>query len=147
MLSRSFLSSGIRSNPKKRNKPHRSRYEIVHEILQVALLRNRSPSSTYLSKQMHIEYGARLTYRQTRFYTTSLVELGFLLRKKNTKSDHYQCFEITNKGRYYLQLFGELEDDLRPFEGYPDLIHPSNPYTHRFRSPLARRQNQSSETR
>lgn len=118
MLSRGFLSSGIRSNAKKRNKAHRSRYEIVQEILQVALLRNQSPSSTYLCKQMHIEYGARLTYRQTRFYTTALVELGFLLRKKNTESDPYQCFEITDKGRYYLQLFGELEDDLRPSAGY-----------------------------
>jgi predicted transcriptional regulator len=67
---------------------------------------------------MHIEYEARLTYRQTLFYTTALVELGFLLRKKNTESDPYQCFEITDKGRYYLQLFGELEDDLRPSAGY-----------------------------
>ena len=69
------------------------------------------------NETLHIEYGARLTYRQTRFYTTALVELGFLLRKKNTGSDPYQCFEITDKGRYYLQLFGELEDDLRPSAG------------------------------
>jgi predicted transcriptional regulator len=39
-------------------------------------------------------------------------------RKKNKEPDPYQCFEITDKGRYYMQLFGKLEDDLRPSAGY-----------------------------
>jgi predicted transcriptional regulator len=66
-----------------------------------------------MCKPLHIEYGARLTYRQTFGYVTSLVESGFLLKKK-TKSGPYQYYEITDKGRRYLQVFAELEDNLRP---------------------------------
>jgi predicted transcriptional regulator len=115
-LSRGLWSSAIGVNAKKRNKPHRSRYEIVGEILRVVLLRNQSPSSIYVCKPLHIEYGAGLTYKQTLFYTTALVESGFLLKKKATKADPYHWYEITDKGRHYLQLFSELEDDLRSIQ-------------------------------
>ena len=99
---------------RKKNKAHRSRYEIVGEILRVVLLRNQSPSSLYMCKPLHIEYGARLTYKQASYYIQNLVEFGFLLQRKSTKSvpDHY--YEITDKGRRYIHVFAELEDDLLP---------------------------------
>ena len=102
-------------------KPHRSRDEIVNEILWIVLSRNQSPSSLYMCKLMHIAYGARLTYEQTLGYTESLVESGFLL-KKQSKSGLYRYYEITEKGRRYLQIYFEIQDDLRPcFEIQYDL--------------------------
>jgi predicted transcriptional regulator len=100
-------------------KPHRSRYEIVNEILLVVQLRTQSPSSIYLCKPLHIEYGAGLTYRQMHYYTTSLVESGFLKRKQRKRLDPRQYYEITDKGRHYMQIFGELEDDMKPISDDP----------------------------
>ena len=97
-----------------KNKPHRTRDEIVNEILRIVLSRNQSPSSLYMWKLMHIAYGARLTYEQTLGYTESLVDSGFLL-KKQTKSGLYRYYEITEKGRRYLQIYFEIQDDLRPY--------------------------------
>ncbi|MGH9978406.1 MAG: winged helix-turn-helix domain-containing protein [Nitrososphaeraceae archaeon] len=115
-LSQNFLGSINTMNVRKKNKAHRSRYEIVDEILRVVLLRNQSPSSLYMCKPLHIEYGARLTYRQATYYTTILVEFGFLTEKKSTKSRPSHCYEITEKGRRYIHIFGGVEDDLRPRE-------------------------------
>jgi predicted transcriptional regulator len=66
-----------------------------------------------MCKPLHIEYGARLTYRQAVGYLVLLVEYGFLLKKK-MKSRPYQYYEITDKGRHYLQVYSEIEDNLRP---------------------------------
>jgi predicted transcriptional regulator len=100
-------------NVKKKNKPHRSRYEIVYEVLLEVLLRNQSPSSLYKCKLLHIEYAARLTYNQTLYYLPSLVEAGLLIRRRTAVSgpfDYY--YEITHSGRRYLQVFAELEDNM-----------------------------------
>lgn len=99
---------------KNKNKPHRSRYEVINAILWVVLLRNQSPTSLYRCKLLHIEYDARLTYRQTLDYLPALVESGLLLKKKTTKLGPFQLYEITDFGRRYLQVFAEMEDDLRP---------------------------------
>jgi predicted transcriptional regulator len=118
--SRGFLNSTMSKNVKNiHKKPHRSRYEIVNEILRVVQLRNQSPSSIYLCKPLHIEYGAGLTYRQMHYYTTSLVESGFLKRKQTKRFDPRQYYEITDKGRHYMQIFGELEDDMKPISDDP----------------------------
>jgi predicted transcriptional regulator len=100
-------------------KPHRSRYEIVNEILRVVQSRNQSPLSIYVCKPLHIEYGAGLTYRQMHYYTTSLVESGFLIRKQTKRFDPRQYYQITDKGRRYMQIFGELEDDMKPISDDP----------------------------
>ncbi|MGE5662642.1 MAG: winged helix-turn-helix domain-containing protein [Ignavibacteriales bacterium] len=99
--------------------PQTSRYEIVNEILRVVQSRNQSPSSIYLCKPLHIEYGAWLTYRQMHCYTTSLVESGFLKRKQTKRFDLRQYYEITDKGRHYMQIFGELENDMKPISDDP----------------------------
>ena len=113
-LSQNFLGSVNTVHVRKKNKVHRSRYEIVGEILRVVLLRNQSPSSLYMCKPLHIEYGARLTYKQASRYITVLVEFGFLIEMKSTKSRPSHCYEITEKGRRYIHIFAEIEDDLRP---------------------------------
>ncbi len=103
-------------NMKKKNKPHRSRYEIVNKILWEVLLRNQSPSSLYKCKLLHIENAARLTYKQTLYYLPPLVEAGLLIRKRTTAMsgpfDYY--YEITHSGRRYLQVFAELENNMQP---------------------------------
>jgi predicted transcriptional regulator len=113
-MSQSFLGSVNTVHVRKKNKVHRSRYEIVGEILRVVLLRNQSPSSLYMCKPLHIEYGARLTYKQASRYITILVEFGFLIEMNSTKSRPSHCYEITEKGRQYIHIFAEIEDDLRP---------------------------------
>ena len=113
-LSQNFLGSINTVRVRKKNKAHRSKYEIVGEILKVVLLRNQSPSSQYMCKPLHIEYGARLTYKQATYYITTLVEFGFLIEKKSTKSRPSHCYEITEKGRRYIRIFTEIEDDLIP---------------------------------
>jgi predicted transcriptional regulator len=97
---------------KNKAKPHRSRYEIVKEILCTVLLRNQSPSSLYLCKLLHIEYGVRLTYNQTLSYLVPLVESGLLIKK--TDYGLHQYYEITDTGRRYLQVYSIMEDNLRP---------------------------------
>jgi predicted transcriptional regulator len=101
---------------RKKDKPHRSRYEIVNEILRVVMIGNQSPSSFYICKLLHIEYGARLTYRQTLDYLPALVESRLLIKRKTTKLGPFPHYEITDSGRRYLQLFADIEDDLRPAE-------------------------------
>ncbi|MGH9975203.1 MAG: hypothetical protein ACRD8Z_05125, partial [Nitrososphaeraceae archaeon] len=64
---------------------------------------------------IHVAYGARLTYERAFGYTESLVESGFLL-KKQTISGLYRYYEITDKGRLYLQTYSksfEIQDNLR----------------------------------
>ena len=114
-----FLGSTITemNMVRKKNKPHRSRYEIVNEILRVVMLGNQSPSSFYICKLLHIEYGARLTYRQTLDNLPGLVESRLLSKRNTTKLGPFPHYEITDSGRRYLQLFAEIEDDLRPLGG------------------------------
>ena len=99
---------------RKKNKPHRSRYEIVNEILWEVLLRNQSPSSFYTCKLLHIEYGARLTYQQTLDYLPALVDSRLLLTRKTMKLGSFPHYEITDSGRRYLQVFAEMQDYLQP---------------------------------
>lgn len=105
------------------NKPHRSRYEIVNDILKIVLYRTQSPSSLYMCKPLHIAYGAGLTYRQTNSYLALLVESGLLL-KKQTKFGPYGSYEITEKGRLYLKVYSELQDTLRPYSEIQDTLRP-----------------------
>ncbi len=47
--------------------------------------------------------------------------LGFLL-KKETKFGPYPYYEITEKGRRYLQIYSQIQDNLRPYFGIQDHI-------------------------
>jgi predicted transcriptional regulator len=60
--------------------------------------------------QTRIGYDAYLTHPQTVKYLKELIDLGLLVL---TEFKPYSYYEITKKGRLCLQLFGELENDLR----------------------------------
>ena len=44
----------------------------------------------------------------------SILKVVVRLLKKKTKFGPYQYYEITDKGRRYLQINPEIEDNLRP---------------------------------
>jgi predicted transcriptional regulator len=92
-------------------KYHRSRYEIVNEILKAVLSRSQSPSSFYKCKHTHIAYGASMTYSQLLDYLPKLMESG-LLKMTNIGPDRY--YEVSNKGQHYLHIYAEIEEDLHP---------------------------------
>jgi predicted transcriptional regulator len=88
---------------------HRDRYDIVNDILQTV-------SNNPIIKRRHktgIGYAANLTHWQTVTYLKGLIDQG-LLRRISDDLGPYSHYEITRKGERYLQLFGELENDLRP---------------------------------
>jgi predicted transcriptional regulator len=87
--------------------PHRSRYDVVDEILQVVF-------SSPPIKRRHktgIAYATNLTYKQTVRYLDGLIDEGLLVL---TDSEPYPYYEITPKGQHYLKVFAEIEDDLKP---------------------------------
>lgn len=91
---------------------HRNRYEIVNEILLVVLSRTQSVSSFHKCKLLHIAYDAGLSYIQLLYYLDRLVAERLLLMTKPTKSEPHPLFEITDKGRNYLKVFAELQQDM-----------------------------------
>lgn len=90
-------------------KKNRSRYEIVYEILKVVLSRSQSPSSFYKCKKTHIVFDADLTYPQLCDYLDRMVR-SELLRAMNYGP--YQYYEISYKGKQYLQIFKELQNEI-----------------------------------
>ena len=88
----------------------RSRYEIANDILQVV-----NEDSTIMRRRRHktgIGYAARLTHQFTVRYLRGLTNERLLRVSK--EASIYQCYEITPKGLRYLQVFAEIEDDLKP---------------------------------
>jgi hypothetical protein len=63
--------------------------------------------------QTRIGYEAGLTHPQTIKYLRALVDGGLL---SLTEFKPFPFYEIINKGLRCLQLFGGLEDDLRPVQ-------------------------------
>ena len=72
---------------------HRSRTEIIHDILQTA---NSDGNGAAQSKIM---YNAYLSYRTVKEYLTLLIDNGFLQHDLGK-----QKFRITEKGLRFLQL-------------------------------------------
>lgn len=93
----------------KINSSRRSKYEIVNDILHVVHSRSRSTASFYKCKKTHIAFDADLTYPQLCEYLDYLVKLK-LLRIMNYGP--YQYYEISDKGRQYLQMFEELQNEI-----------------------------------
>ena len=88
---------------------HRDRYDIVNDILQTV-------SNNPIIKRRHktgIGYAANLTHWQTVTYLKGLINQD-LLRRISDDLGPYSHYEITRKGERFLQLFAEMEDDLRP---------------------------------
>lgn len=61
--------------------------------------------------QTRVGHEANLTHPQTVKYLRELVDLGLIVLKDFKV---FRYYEITSKGRHCLQLFGEIQDDLRP---------------------------------
>ena len=90
-------------------KKNRSRYEIVNEILKVVLSRSKLSSSFFKCKKTHIAFHADLTYPQLCDYLGQLIGVELL---KIVRYGPYQYYEITPKGRRYLQIFEDLQNEI-----------------------------------
>lgn len=89
--------------------PQRDRYDIVKDVLEIVY--DTEPLYRNQMNQTRIGYEANLTHPQTVKYLGMLVDRGLLVL---ADFKPYSYYEITKKGSRSLQLFGELEDDLRP---------------------------------
>ena len=87
----------------------RDYYKIVKDMLQIV-------TSKYCCNKTEIAYGAGLTHSQQKRYMAILVDRGLILLSSGENSP--KVYEISDLGRRYLQLFAELEDDLRPMSGH-----------------------------
>jgi len=77
---------------------HRSRIDIIAEILRV---------SVGGSRKTHIMYRCNLSYRQIQAYLDLLVDRG-LLRTAPEAGSETKLFETTAKGRAFLQAYKNL---------------------------------------
>ena len=94
----------------ERQKNYRDRYDILRNVLYIVantqlLYRN------YMNK-MRIAYGASLTHLQVVDYLGQLLASGLLVKMEFMP--FYSYYDITERGRRCLELFDELEDDMRP---------------------------------
>ena len=87
----------------------RNKYDIVKDTLEIVY--DAKPLYHNRMIQTRIGYEANLTHPQTVKYLTLLVKLELLILTDFKPCSYY---EITSKGRRCLQLFGEIEDDLKP---------------------------------
>ena len=87
---------------------HRSRYEITNDILHIL---GKYPAIRRRHKT-GIGYAARLTHEFTVRYLRGLANEGLLRISQDTGI--YPYYEITSKGLRYLQLFEEIQEDLKP---------------------------------
>jgi predicted transcriptional regulator len=87
--------------------PHRDYYEIIKVILQNVYSRMGGGGC----KPFELAYRCELTWNQFRDYRDLLISRRLLI-PSNSETNHR--YEITPKGERYLQLFTEIEDDLRP---------------------------------
>jgi len=89
--------------------PQRDHHDIVKDILEIVY--TTQPLFRTRRSQTSIGHDANLTHPQTLKYLKGLVDIGLLIL---TEIRPYRYYELTKKGRRCLQLFSELEDDLRP---------------------------------
>lgn len=89
--------------------PQRDHHDIVKDILDIVY--TTQPLFITRRSQTSIGHEAKLTHPQTVKYLEGLVDIGLLIF---TEFKPYRYYELTMKGRRCLQLFSELEEDLRP---------------------------------
>jgi predicted transcriptional regulator len=83
---------------------HREQYEIIQQLLQTA------NSKVKGCKQFELAYESQLNWPRFTYYRDFLISCEFLIP---TDEEPVQSYEITPKGKRYLQLFAEMEDVLR----------------------------------
>ena len=67
--------------------------------------------NSYIS-QTRLGFTASLTHAQTTTYLDELLDRGLIIETETDFKPH-PYYEITERGRRCLELFGELDDDLR----------------------------------
>lgn len=90
---------------------HRDRYKIVRDILSLLPSSNSKSASLRRSVKTSIGDSAGLSQGMTTNYFRLMVKQDLLRYSKG--SWPYSTYEITERGLRYLQLFAEIEDDLR----------------------------------
>jgi predicted transcriptional regulator len=97
---------------------YRDRYDIFREVLEIVNDNDVNDNSNgpqyrnYMNKT-RLAYTAGLTHPQTKIYFKELIDLG-LISAMTDFNKPYPYYEITERGRRCLELFNELENDLRP---------------------------------
>ena len=89
--------------------PQRDHHNIFKDILEI--VDTTQPLFQTRRSQTSIGHDAKLTHPQTVRYLEGLVDIGLLIF---TDFKPFPYYEMTKKGRRCLQLFRDLEDDLRP---------------------------------
>lgn len=89
--------------------PQRDKYDIIKDILEIVY--DAKPLFRNHMNKTRIGYEAELTHPQTVKYLRLLVDRDLLIL---ADFKPFPFYEITKKGRRCLQLFGEIEDDMRP---------------------------------
>jgi predicted transcriptional regulator len=92
--------------------PHREKYEIAKDVLSLLLVSNSTSVICRRIAKTSIGDAAGLPHGMTVKYLRSLADQDLL--RISQDSGLYADYEITEKGLRYLQLFTEIEDDLRP---------------------------------
>jgi predicted transcriptional regulator len=101
----------------RRREPHRGEYEIINEILNIVSYSNSiSGLDRKRCKPIDIVYGCCLTWHQFKVYLNQLIRLNLL---NSTQTDGHQFYEITDKGLKYVQLFYELQAEMKPLADFP----------------------------
>jgi predicted transcriptional regulator len=93
--------------PRRLRQHQRHRYITVKDILSI--VSNIQPIYRSQRHQTSVGYAANLTHPQTVRYLRGLLNEGLLILTKSRPSSYY---EITPKGRLWLQIFAEIEDDV-----------------------------------
>jgi predicted transcriptional regulator len=85
------------------HQPHREQYEIIQQLLQTA-------NSKVEAKQFELASASELNWPRFTYYRDFLISQELLTPSNKGPTQHY---EITPKGERFLQVFGEIEDDLQ----------------------------------
>jgi predicted transcriptional regulator len=91
--------------------PYRDRYKIARDILSLLPSSNSKSASLRRSVKTSIGDFACLSQGMTTNYFRLMVKQDLL--RYSEGAGPYSTYEITERGLRYLQLFAEIEDDLR----------------------------------
>ena len=92
---------------------YRDRLDIVRNLLEVVHNDDLEPLDRNYMGKTRLGFTANLTHTQTTTYLDELLDRGLIVETETDFKPH--CYyEITESGRRCLELFGEINEDLRP---------------------------------
>ena len=94
---------------------YRDRLDIVRNLLEGVNNNNddiKPLDRNYISKT-RLGFTASLTHTETTTYIDELLDRGLIVETE-TDFEPHPYYEITERGRRCLELFGKIEDDLKP---------------------------------